>query len=71
MRILTILLLMIPSVAQAYIGPGVGAGAIGAVIAVIGAALLALFALIYYPVKRFMKSRRQGAGPTSGSDRAE
>lgn len=49
--------LLFPTVAHAYIGPGMGVGAIAAVLGVIGAILLALFSLIYYPVKRAMKKR--------------
>jgi hypothetical protein len=46
-----------PVAAQAYIGPGVGAGAIGAVLGVLASIVLALFAVIYYPVKRMIKRR--------------
>jgi hypothetical protein len=46
-----------PIAAQAYIGPGVGAGAIAAVLGVIASIFLALFAVIYYPVKRMIKRR--------------
>lgn len=45
--------------AQAYIGPGVGAGAIAAVLGVLGAIALALFGIVYYPVKRLLKKRKQ------------
>ncbi|MEO1249530.1 MAG: hypothetical protein AAFW76_06780 [Pseudomonadota bacterium] len=68
--------LLFPTAAHAYIGPGMGAGAIAAVLGVIGAVLLALFSVIYYPVKRAMKKRdtsRQApsqeetaAGPSDG-----
>lgn len=58
----TILLMFVslalhPVAAQAYIGPGVGAGAIAAVLGVIASIFLALFAVIYYPVKRMIKRR--------------
>ena len=52
-------LMMLPQPALAYIGPGVGAGAIGAVLGVIGAIFLGLFAIIWYPVKRLLKLRKQ------------
>ena len=39
-----------PGLALAYIGPGVGAGAIGAVLGVIGSIFLAIFAVVWYPV---------------------
>ena len=45
-------------VAQAYVGPGLGAGALGAIFGVIGAVLIAVFAVIYYPIKRVMRRRK-------------
>lgn len=48
-----------PESALAYIGPGVGAGAIGAVLGVIGSIFLALFAVIWYPIKRLLKRGKQ------------
>ncbi|PPB82492.1 hypothetical protein LV82_00426 [Albidovulum inexpectatum] len=56
--------LIAPSMAAAYIGPGVGAGAIAAVLGVIGSVLLAVVAVLYYPIKRMLKGRK-------GSARAE
>lgn len=50
---------LLPLMAQAYIGPGVGAGALGAVIGVIGAIFLAIFAIVWYPVKRMMKGKKK------------
>ncbi|HQY43319.1 MAG TPA: hypothetical protein PK450_03995 [Paracoccaceae bacterium] len=52
---------LLPVTAQAYIGPGVGAGALGAVIGVIGAIFLAIFAVIWYPIKRMLKSKNKPA----------
>ena len=44
--------------ALAYIGPGAGIGAIGTVIAVVGAILLMIVGFVWYPVKRLLKGRR-------------
>jgi membrane associated rhomboid family serine protease len=52
---------LFPDYAQAYIGPGVGAGAIAAVVGVLGSIFLALVAVVYYPVKRMMKRRKASA----------
>jgi uncharacterized membrane protein len=54
-------LILLPTLAMAYIGPGVGAGAIGAVIGVIGSILLAIFAVVWYPIKRLLKGRKKSA----------
>lgn len=55
---LGVLLIAVPSLANAYIGPGLGAGAIAATLGVIGSLFLALFAVIYYPIKRMRKRMR-------------
>jgi len=41
----------------AYIGPGSGFGAIGALIALIVALLVTGIAFVYYPLKRLRKTR--------------
>lgn len=52
------LVLVSSAPALAYIGPGAGMGAIGTVIAVIGAILLMIVGFVWYPVKRLLKGRR-------------
>ena len=44
--------------AQAYIGPGLGAGALAFMLGVIGSVLLAVFAIFWYPLKRVLKKRK-------------
>jgi hypothetical protein len=56
---LIIALLIISSPTSAYIGPGMGGGVIAAVLGVIGAVLLALFGILYYPIKRMLKNRKK------------
>ena len=65
---LTLALVALPGLAHAYIGPGLGAGAIAAALGVIGSILLALFAVVYYPIKRMRKKRRDATatGKTPG-----
>lgn len=41
-----------------YIGPGMGAGAIGVVVGIVGSIFLALFSIFYYPIKRRYKKWR-------------
>ena len=45
--------------AFAYLGPGMGGGFIAAILGVIGAILLALFGILYYPIKRMLKNRKK------------
>ena len=42
----------------AYIGPGMGGGAIAAIIGFFAAILLGLWGIIYYPIKRALKNRK-------------
>lgn len=66
MRYLAALVLLFASPpAAAYIGPGTGAGVIATVLGIIGAVLLGLLGILYYPIKRFikaLKARRGGKG---------
>lgn len=54
-----LMMVLIPSMAFAYIGPGMGAGAIASVLGVIGSVFLVLFAILYYPIKRMIKKKRK------------
>ena len=56
---LIIVLLSISIPAYAYIGPGMGGGIIAGILGVIGAILLALFGILYYPIKRMLKNRKK------------
>ncbi len=47
-----VLVLLAPVPAQAYVGPGLGLGAIGAVLGVIFSVILAILAFFWYPIKR-------------------
>jgi hypothetical protein len=57
--ILIIVLLSLSIPAYSYLGPGMGGGFIAAVLGVIGAILLALFGILYYPIKRMLKNRKK------------
>ena len=51
--------LMFPASAQAYMGPTLGFGVVGTVIAVVAVLLLSLFAFVWVPVRRMFKKTRQ------------
>ena len=51
--------------AEAYVGPSLGLGVIGAVIGVLAAVVLTVFGLLWYPLKRMFgkKPALAGDGP--------
>jgi hypothetical protein len=56
--LLGLLILLCPLVAYAYIGPGLGLGTIGVVLGTLGAIILAIFAILWYPLKRLIRRKR-------------
>ncbi len=47
--------------AAAYVGPGVGLSAIGSLIALIGAIIVAIFGFLWYPFKRLLRKKDKPA----------
>ncbi|GGB19702.1 hypothetical protein [Allosediminivita pacifica] len=47
----------LPAAAHAYVGPGAGLTAIGTMIALVAAVVLALVGFVWYPMKRMMRNR--------------
>ena len=64
--LIVILGLLLPGLASAYVGPGAGLGAIGTVLALIGAVLLAILGFLWYPIKRLLAKRRGHSPPAGG-----
>jgi len=54
-RVAFIFILLFPLNVYAYLGPGLGAGTIGAILGVIASVFLGIFAVLYYPIKRLLK----------------
>ena len=65
---LAICVLMAPSVAQAYVGPGAGLSMVGSLVAVVGALIFAILGLVLFPLRLMMKRRRTAAA--AGNDGA-
>lgn len=59
---------LFPGAAMAYVGPGAGLGAIGALLALIGTLFLALLGFVWYPVKRALKRRSAQPEEAPASD---
>ncbi|MEL6477403.1 MAG: hypothetical protein AAFR17_08755 [Pseudomonadota bacterium] len=54
-------LILMPDLAAAYVGPGAGLGAIGTVLALIAAVVLAIVGFLWYPIKRMLKGKKKPA----------
>ncbi len=52
-------ILVAPQIANAYVGPGLGAGTIGVILGIIGSIFIAIFAIVWYPLKRLLKKNKQ------------
>jgi hypothetical protein len=50
----TLLASLTPTAAQAYTGPGAGLTAIGSLLALVAALLLAIVGFVWYPLKRLV-----------------
>lgn len=72
---LTGLALLTAQSAQAYVGPGAGLSAIGVLVALLGAVVLAVVGFVWYPLKRLFrkaapaKTAAAGKGNDSPSQR--
>ena len=53
------LFLFLSTPAHAYIGPGAGAGVIAVALGVIATIVLAFFAMLWYPIKRWARRRKE------------
>ena len=55
---LPLFLTLLPIPAYAYIGPGMGGGIIAIIVGFFAAIFLALWGILYYPIKRALKNRK-------------
>lgn len=56
------------SPAYAYLGPGMGVGALAVVFGIFGSIFVALFALIWYPLRRRFRQHKKDAINTPSTD---
>lgn len=64
--ILFLFLISFPS--YAYVGPGMGGGVITAIIGFFAAILLGFWGILYYPIKRALKNRKDKKLLSNGTD---
>lgn len=57
---------VLPVAAHAYVGPGAGLTAIGTMVALAAALILAVVGFVWYPIKRLMRAKKvQAEAPDS------
>lgn len=66
-----ILTMLQPAAAWAYVGPGAGLTAIGTLVALVLAVVLAIVGFVWYPLKRLMRKRRAAPEPTGAAQERE
>ncbi len=54
-----VIALVFPASASAYMGPTLGLGVVGTVIAVVGLLLLSLFPFVFVPLRRMLKKTKR------------
>ena len=55
---LMVIALAAPAAAMAYVGPGLGMGAVAAFFGAVLAVLLAIVGVVWYPIKRLLGKRK-------------
>lgn len=58
----------LPQLAHAYIGPGAGLSAIGTLVALVGAVLLAIVGFVWYPLKRLLRKNNKAGNTGEDTD---
>tara|TARA_B100001564_G_C20611749_1_gene657924 strand:+ start:1248 stop:1457 length:210 start_codon:yes stop_codon:yes gene_type:complete len=58
-KIILIFFLVYPNLAYAYLGPGVGFGILAATVGIVVAIFAALFGILWYPIKKIIKKRKE------------
>ncbi|MCR9089046.1 MAG: hypothetical protein NXH97_20150 [Rhodobacteraceae bacterium] len=59
---------MLPVAAHAYVGPGAGLTAIGTLVALFAALILAIVGFVWYPVKRLLRAKKASSKIPEGHE---
>jgi len=65
---LTVNAAVLATPSRAYIGPGTGLSALGSLLALIAAIVVAIVGFVWFPLKRIMRKRKLAAGPDREED---
>ena len=58
-KVIPIILAFMATPIFAYIGPGMGGGALAAIIGFFAAIIIGIWGILYYPIKRFIKNKKK------------
>jgi len=58
-KVIPIILTFMATPIFAYIGPGMGGGALAAIIGFFAAIIIGIWGILYYPIKRFIKNKKK------------
>ena len=58
-RLVFYIVILLPLISHAYIGPGMAGGLIAAIFGIILAIIIAFIGILYYPIKRFLKKKKK------------
>ena len=65
------ILVMLAAPAHAYTGPGLGLATITVALGFIASIFVAIFAIVWYPIKRMMKRKKSASNATSSNGDSE
>ena len=66
-----VLLLGLPAISYAYVGPGAGLSIIGSLLAFLAAIIVGISGFLWFPIRRLMKKRKQAKAQASDRAAAE
>jgi hypothetical protein len=71
LRIITILLLALAAgTAEAYVGPGAGISVLGSLLGILATILVAIGAIVFWPIRKLMKRRKSAAAAAQSMESA-
>ena len=68
LNLLTLLLLILTSPAVAYVGPGAGISVLGSLLGILATIFVAIGAIIFWPVRKYMKRRKARLASQAGTE---
>ena len=54
-----LIVILLPTISMAYVGPGAGLSAFGSLFALLAAIIIAVFGFVWFPIKRILRRMKQ------------